>query len=114
MNTSDSTRPSSADTPAFKLNKHGAILPTVSNVLLAVSQPALCGCRFAFDAVTREVVIAYPPSEAWGPLSDLDILHVRMSLEQLGFTRAPKGLCKDAVRFVARANKVRGVTILEK
>ena len=95
--------------PVFTRNRHGAILPTLSNVVEAVRRPDLCGWHVAYDGRDRTVVVRHPASKDWETLSPLHITHMRVALERLGFKSAPKGKCRDAVSLVAQDNKVFGV-----
>lgn len=111
MSNSDFTPPPSGDTPAFTRNKRGAILPTISNIVAAISRPDLCGWHIAYDTALQGPVASPLASDGdWRPLSDRGITKLRITLEEMGFKSVPKGKCKDAVDFVAHRSKVRGVT----
>ena len=91
--------------PPFIRNRGGKILATVDNAVAAVGRPDLCGMRIGHDDFRDEITIAPPGRDEWRPMTDADVVRLRISLERMRFKTAPKELVRDAVVLVAAQNR---------
>jgi len=88
--------------PAFKRDKAGKIEPTVTNAVMALRRPDLCGEQVAYDEFRDEITVSKPGTvRAWVPMTDADVVRMRMRLEAIGFKSVPKELARDALVLVA-------------
>lgn len=95
-----------AELPLFKRDRSGKIEPTVTNAVLALRRPDLCGEQVAYDEFRDEITVAKPGTvRAWVPMTDADVVRMRMRLEAVGFKAAPKELVRDALVLVAAEAK---------
>lgn len=90
--------------PTFKRDKRGAIEPTVTNTVLAVGRPDVIGLRLAHDQFRDDMLVGHPQRNEWRPITDADMVSIRMALERTGFKAAPKELTRDAAVRVAADN----------
>lgn len=92
-----------APRPAFARNRAGQILPTMDNAVMACARPDLCGMRIGHDDFRDEITIAAPGAGGgeWVPMTDADVVRLRIALERLGFKTVSKELVRDAVVLVA-------------
>jgi hypothetical protein len=91
--------------PTFGRDRSGAILPTMDNAVMAVGRPDLCGLRIAHDDFRDEITIAAPGTDEWLPMTDADVVRLRIALERMRFKTAPKEMVRDAVVLVAAQNR---------
>lgn len=92
--------------PAFVRDRQGRIEATVTNAVLALRRPDLCGEQVAWDEFRDEITVAKPGTvRAWVPMTDADVVRMRMRLEAIGFKAAPKELVRDALVLVAAEAK---------
>lgn len=87
--------------PAFDREKSGAVKPTVSNAVAAVRRADVAGMRVGHDLFRDEVTVSEVGQDAWRPMTDADLVRMRIQLERLGFKSVPKELARDAVVLVA-------------
>lgn len=87
-----------------------AILPTHSNLLLALERDDQCGKYLAYDTFRDQIVWAPPkaPNEdfEWKEFRDPDYVDLRVALERKGFRPFAKDALKDCVRRVADGRRV--------
>lgn len=106
---SDLTAPPKAgdppELPPFVRERSGVILATVDNAVKAVGRPDLCGLRIGHDEFRDEITVARPNTNEWRPMTDADVVQLRIALERMRFKTAPKDLVRDAVVLVATQNK---------
>lgn len=91
--------------PPFDREKSGAIKPTVTNSVMALRRADLCGMRVAYDEFRDEITVSRPGVDEWVPMTDADVVRMRMGLERIGFKTAPKELARDALVLVAAENQ---------
>ncbi len=91
--------------PTFARDRAGAILPTMDNAVMAVGRADLCGLRIAHDDFRDEITIAAPGTDEWLPMTDADVVRLRIALERMRFKTAPKEMVRDAVVLVAAQNR---------
>lgn len=98
--------PEPEEWPLFKRDKAGKIEPTVTNAVLALRRPDLCGEQVAYDEFRDEITVSKPGTvRAWVPMTDADVVRMRMRLEAIGFKSVPKELARDALVLVAAEAK---------
>lgn len=94
------------DLPAFDREKTGVVKPTVENAVRAVRRADLCGMRIAHDEFRDEITVGAPGvADGWRPMTDADLVRLRIHLERLRFKSAPKELARDAAVLVAEENR---------
>lgn len=89
----------------FDRERSGAIKPTVSNTVVAVRRPDLCGMRVGHDEFRDEITVSREGADQWTAMTDADVVRIRMRLEGMGFKSAPKETCRDAVVLVAAEHR---------
>ena len=92
--------------PTFDMDAKGKeIRITVTNTVRAVARPDMTGLQIRHDLFRDEVMVSRPGVDEWRPLSDADMVALRMELEHIGFKSAPKELARDAAVLVASRNQ---------
>src|SRR5574341_1011542 len=87
--------------PNFDREKTGVIKATVANAVMAMRRPDLVGLRIGHDEFRDEITVARRGTDEWVPMTDADLVRLRIAMEQMGFKTAPKELARDAVVLVA-------------
>ena len=85
-------------------NRFGEILATIENcrtALASVSPPA--GARFGFDSFRDEIMVRERGS--WRPVTDVDLIRIRITLGRAGWKPVGRELMRDAVLEVADDHK---------
>lgn len=96
------------DLPAFSRNKNGEILTTLENVGKAMRVFKMAGMRIAFDEFYGGVMFCekWDGSDGWRPISDADIVRLRVNLERWGFSKGcGKEISRDCVGEMADSNR---------
>lgn len=97
--------PQDYEPPAYYRDKQGMVLPTVENAVRALRDPWEVSMQIAHDTFKDEMLVAPPGTEdSWRPITDADIVRMRIKLEQRKFKAAPKELARDAAVLVAEEN----------
>lgn len=97
-----------APLPAFTRDRAGAVLPTATNAVMALRRPDVCGWRIGHDEFRDEITVAAagaPEGDGWRPMTDADLVRIRVALEAVPFKTAPKELARDAAVLVAEENR---------
>src|SRR5690606_20011754 len=92
--------------PNYERDKQGCILPTISNVVLALRAPYECMEHVAYDTFKDEVVLARLGTTGWRPMTDADMVRLRIQLEGMGFKPIGRELIRDGVSLVADENRI--------
>lgn len=87
--------------PAFLRDKNGQIEATISNVVMALERPDVCGVHIRFDTFRDEIALS-SDGRNWKPFKDADYVRLRIHLEQvIRFKPVGRELVRDAVAKVA-------------
>ncbi|MGF2656456.1 VapE domain-containing protein [Serratia marcescens] len=90
--------------PAFSRDKNGQIEGTVTNVLLAMRRPDLCGVQIRLDEFRNEIILTTPRGEHL-LLRDEYYTKIHETLESLGFKKFEEAVIKRALRLIAYENR---------
>lgn len=90
--------------PKFSRDKHDQIEGTITNVLLALRRPDLCGAHIRLDEFRDETILVTPEGKNLQLRDEFyTMLHSR--LECLGFKKFEEAAVRRAVRLVAYENR---------
>jgi Predicted P-loop ATPase and inactivated derivatives len=90
--------------PKFTRDKYDKIEGIISNVLLALHRPDLCGVQIRLDEFRNEIILTTPRGEHL-LLRDEFYTEIHSKLESLGFKKFEEAAVKRAVRLVAYKNR---------
>jgi len=82
------------------------IAATLSNVVDALSNGAKCGFEFQYHDKSAFFISVYGTGK-WRPVTDAEIVDVRLALEQQGFAPVSKSIARDAMIYIG-AESVKG------
>lgn len=103
-------RPAPGTLPALPFDvteKTGQPVAKISNIMLALAEPAWTGIRIAYDQFKDEVLLSTDEGANWRAFTDDDYTRLRLYFESVGgFTPVPKELMRDCVLLVAQDNAV--------
>lgn len=99
--------PEGYEPPAYyREKKSGLVLATVENAVRALRDPWEVGTQIAQDTFRDELLVQPAGAvQQWRPITDADIVRLRIALEQRKFKVAPKELARDAAVLVAEENQ---------
>lgn len=75
------------------------IAATLSNVVDALSNGAKCGFEFQYHDKSAFFISEYGTGK-WRPVTDADIVTVRLALEQQGSAPVSRSIARDAMMYV--------------
>lgn len=90
--------------PNFSRDKHDQIEGTITNVLLALRRPDLCGAQIRLDEFRDETILTTPQGKNL-LLRDEYYTMLHSKLEGLGFKKFEEAAVKRAVRLIAYENR---------
>lgn len=90
--------------PKFSRDKHDQIEGTITNVLLALRRPDLCGAHIRLDEFRDETILVTPQGKNL-QLRDEFYTMLHSTLECLGFKKFEEAAVRRAVRLVAYENR---------
>lgn len=90
--------------PKFSRDKHDQIEGTITNVLLALRRPDLCGAQIRLDEFRDETILTTPQGKNL-LLRDEYYTMLHSKLEGLGFKKFEEAAVKRAVRLIAYENR---------
>lgn len=90
--------------PAFLRDGKGAVLVTMTNMVLAIERPDICGMQIGYDQFRDEIMFSEDGGANWAPFRDADYSRVRINLEACDFKPPSKEITRDAVMLVAERN----------
>lgn len=97
--------PEGYEPPAYFRNKQGIVLATVENAVRALRDPWEASMQIAHDTFRDEMLVQPAGAvQQWRPITDADVVRLRIRLEQRKFKAAPKELARDAAVLVAEEN----------
>ncbi|EFE9532554.1 hypothetical protein CDE72_004228 [Escherichia coli] len=100
----DGDKPEYLPWPKFSRDKNDRIEGTVTNVLLALRRPDLCGVQIRLDEFRDEIILTTPRGKNLRLRDEFyTMLHSR--LECLGFKKFEEAAIRRAVRLVAYENR---------
>lgn len=83
--------------PPYERDKMGRIEPRLYNILLALARPDVIGREVKFDVYRDEDMVRFPGGD-WRPLTDGDLVKLRVHLEKkVGFKPIGRELMRDAM-----------------
>lgn len=83
--------------PPFDRNKQGVIKNTLHNLSLVLPRADICGREIKYDVYRDEDMIRFPGCR-WRPLTDGDVVKLRIHLEKrIGFMAIGRELMRDAL-----------------
>ena len=83
----------------YETNRDGAILPSQTNVAMAMRSGGYA--HFGFDRFEAQIKVCMAGSTDWRPLNDNDYPRALIWLESQGFTNVAKERIRDAIALVA-------------
>jgi len=89
--------------PSFKRLPGGKIITSLSNVVLALGSPHVCGMRLRYD-VFKDAIMSFENGDM-RPMLDTDYTALRISLESRGIDAVGREMVRDAVHLVADRDK---------
>lgn len=89
--------------PSFKRLPGGKIITSLSNVVVALGSPHVCGMRLRYD-VFKDAIMAFEDG-GMRPILDTDYTALRISLESRGLENVGREMIRDAVHLVADRDK---------
>lgn len=94
------------DQPRFERDKEGRILPTTSNILLALARPDMTGYHLGVDTFKEALMFAKRPGE-WELFSDVHYTRIKNALENhgKGFRPIARVEVKECVADIADRNR---------
>lgn len=90
--------------PKFTRDKNDKIEGVISNVLLALRRPDLCGVQIRHDEFRDEIILTTPKGKNI-QLRDEYYTKLHSTLESLGFKKFEEAAVKRAVRLIAYENR---------
>lgn len=90
--------------PKFTRDKYDKIEGVISNVLLALRRPDLCGVQIRHDEFRDEIILTTPKGKNI-QLRDEYYTKLHSTLESLGFKKFEEAAVKRAVRLIAYENR---------
>ncbi|WP_291973251.1 VapE domain-containing protein, partial [Candidatus Symbiopectobacterium sp.] len=90
--------------PKFTRDKNNKIEGVISNVLLALRRPDLCGVQISLDEFRDEIILTTPKGKNI-QLRDEYYTKLHTALESLGFKKFEEAAIKRAVRLIAWENR---------
>lgn len=90
--------------PAFTRDKNDKIEGVISNVLLALRRPDLCGAQIRLDEFRDEIILTTPEGKNI-QLRDEYYTKLHSTLESMGFKKFEEAAVKRAVRLIAYENR---------
>jgi hypothetical protein len=101
----DDPEPVPEDAPTYARDKAGDVKPTVQNAVMAVRRPDQVGMRIAHDVFRDELTVSRSGVDEWRPMTDADLVRLRIEMERRRFKSVPKELARDAAVLVAEENQ---------
>ena len=81
----------------FEVNRAGRILPSRSNLHMALLSPEFCEVELQYDIQTDEPLLTAPGTKRWRSFRETDYIGLCLTLERKGFMNIPVGRLRDMV-----------------